>query len=96
MLIDQVGHLYHYMISNHVLASNTWFDETADWSDYLSDHIIMSNQLIQINIGSLQTSLVSEVHGYEERIAQLEQGGHIFKSFLFFSLCKEWKKKDLI
>ena len=58
--------------------------------------IIMSNQLIQINIGSLQTSLVSEVHGYEERIAQLEQGGHIFKSFLFFSLCKEWKKKDLI
>ena len=64
----------------------------------LSDHIIMSNQLIQINIGSLQTSLVSEVHGYEERIAQLEQGGHIFKSFLFFSLCKEWKKKgfDLI
>ena len=51
--------------------------------------IIMSNQLIQINIGSLQTSLVSEVHGYEERIAQLEQGGHIFKSFLFFFFMQE-------
>ena len=51
--------------------------------------IIMPNQLIQINIGSLQTSLVSEVHGYEERIAQLEQGGHIFKSFLFFFFMQE-------
>ena len=78
MLIDQVGHFYHYMIANHVFASNIWFKETADWSEHLSDHIIISNQLGQRNIGSLPTSLV-QVHGYEERIAQLEQGGHIFK-----------------